>query len=66
MWPWGPLMVTVGAFLSIAVMVAVTVTSRPMAPPGVSPGLELTRLSCTLAPGVAVPAFRTWKATAST
>ncbi len=57
--PCGPLIVTVWAFLSTAVMVAVTVTSRPMAPAGVSPGFELTRVSCVLTPGAAVPAFRT-------
>jgi hypothetical protein len=55
--------VTVLAFLSIAVMVAVIEISRPMAPAGVSPGLELVRVSCVVTPGV--PPFLTWMATAS-
>jgi hypothetical protein len=39
------LTVTVFALRSIPVMVPVIVTSRPIAPAGVSPGLELTRVS---------------------
>jgi hypothetical protein len=47
------------------VIVTVAVTSRPMAPAGVSPGFEDTRLSCTLTPGAADPDFWTRNATAS-
>src|SRR5262249_39679028 len=61
----GPVIVTVLAFLSMAVIGAVTVTSRPTAPAGVSPGFELTRDSCVVEPAAAVPAGLIWNATAS-
>ena len=41
--PRGPLMVTVCACRSTAVICAVTTTSRPTAPDGVSPAAELAR-----------------------
>jgi len=63
--PFGPLIVTVWAFVLMAVMVAVTATSRPIAPAGVSAGFELTRVSCIVVPGVAVPAHLIWNAPAS-
>src|SRR5262245_65697285 len=64
--PWGPLTVTVWFFRSMAVIVTVAVTSRPTAPAGVSPGLELTRVSWVVTPGAAPePAFMTRHATAS-